>query len=118
MGFIYLVINNINNKKYIGQTKLTIEKRWERHIYDAQNKNDDFYFHKAIRKYNPSNFTITQLEECDNSLLDEQEIYYIELYKTYYIYGYGYNLTRGGSGFTKVNQKLIMEKWNNGEAAI
>lgn len=32
MGYIYLVINNINNKKYIGQSQcLDINDRWNAH---------------------------------------------------------------------------------------
>ena len=108
MGYIYLITNKINNKKYVGQTTKTVIKRWEKHCYDALNNRDDFYFHKAIRKYGLENFIIQQLQQGNNEQLDELEIKYIALYNTYYIYGQGYNLTRGGQGFTKINQDLIL----------
>lgn len=117
MGYIYIVINNVNQKKYVGQTTKDINKRWDEHCYDAINNYDDFYFHKAIRKYKPKNFTIKQLIECEDSLLDEKEIFYIEQYKTFYIYNQGYNLTRGGSGGTKVNRIEIIQQWNQGKSA-
>lgn len=117
MGYIYLVVNKINNKKYVGQTTRTIQKRWEDHIYDALNNHDDFYFHRAIRKYGIENFNITELVSCSDDQLDEQEIYYIERYKTFYIYNQGYNLTRGGSGGTKVNRAEIMLQWSQGKSA-
>ena len=47
-GFIYLVSNNINNKKYIGQTKRTVEERWSDHLSKLQS--DVNYFHNAILK--------------------------------------------------------------------
>lgn len=31
MGIIYLIENNINNKKYIGQTQETLGQRWCQH---------------------------------------------------------------------------------------
>ena len=116
MGYIYIITNNINQKKYVGQTTQTIEKRWAEHCYDAINNRDDFYFHKAIRKYGQENFTIECLIECEDSLLDEKEIFYIEKYKTFYIYNLGYNLTRGGSGSTKINRDEIMLQWNQGKS--
>lgn len=118
MGYIYLVTNLINNKKYVGQTTLTINERWKRHIYEAIYKLDDFYFHKAIKKYGVENFKVEELCSCNDNELDEKEIYYIEYYKTYYIYKKGYNLTRGGSGYTKVNKNEIMKLWDNGLSAI
>lgn len=117
MGYIYLVTNLINNKKYVGQTTLTIEERWSQHIYDAIFKYDDFYFHKAIRKYKKENFKIEKVCECLNSELDDKEIYYIDFFKTYYIYNQGYNLTRGGCGGTKVKEEEIMKLWYSGISA-
>lgn len=117
MGYIYLVTNLINSKKYIGQTTLTVQERWNRHLYDAFAKYDDFYFHKAIRKYGKENFKVEEICQCPNEELDEKEIYYINYYKTYYIYKQGYNLTRGGSGGTKVNENEVMALWNSGMSA-
>lgn len=118
MGYIYLITNLINNKKYVGQTKFTVEKRWAQHQYDALNERDDFYFHRALRKYGINNFKISILKECPNEELNEYECYYIDEYKTYYIYNQGYNLTRGGNGFTKINDKMIMLEWAEGKSAI
>ena len=80
MGYIYLVTNLINSKKYIGQTTLTVQERWNRHLYDAFAKYDDFYFHKAIRKYGKENFKVEEICQCPNEELDEKEIYYINYY--------------------------------------
>lgn len=114
MGYIYLVTNLINNKRYVGQTTLTVSERWERHQYDALMKRDDFYFHKALRKYGIKNFSIEQIIECQNEELDDKECYYIDFYNTYYLHNKGYNLTRGGGGYKKVDANKVMELWNNG----
>lgn len=52
--------------------------------------------HKAIYKYGIENFSIEILEECDISLLDEKEIYYIELLNSN-DKKIGYNVSKGGS---------------------
>jgi len=35
MGYIYKIINNVNNKIYIGQTSRSIESRWKEHIIES-----------------------------------------------------------------------------------
>lgn len=117
MGYIYLITNQINNKQYVGQTTQTIEKRWQEHIYSAINNCDDFYIHRAMRKYGINNFNIKQLIQCNDDNLDEQEIFFIQKYQTYYLYNRGYNLTRGGKGTTKVNRDEIFKQWNDGKSA-
>lgn len=34
---IYVITNTANNKKYIGQTWKTIQKRWQQHCTDEKN---------------------------------------------------------------------------------
>ena len=47
-GTIYLATNLINNKKYVGQTKCSFERRKRNHLSEAKN-NPRRYFQKAIR---------------------------------------------------------------------
>lgn len=97
-GYIYKITNKVNGKSYIGQTRYTIEFRWRQH----QHKKDNTYFHNAIKKYGAENFIVEQLEECDTSLLNEREIFYIAKYDTF---NNGYNLTIGGDG----NRRLLLD---------
>jgi group I intron endonuclease len=104
MGKIYLIINNINNKMYVGQTKHSIECRFREH----QQPSKKTAITQAIQKYGKENFTIELLEECNIHNLDERETFYIEKYNSY---KEGYNNTIGGgsqyiSHTPEVKQKL------------
>lgn len=94
-GFIYKITNKVNNKVYIGQTRYTVEFRWRQH----QHKQDNCYFHNAIRKWGVDNFTVEILEKCDVDLLDSREIFYIAKYDSYKS---GYNSTLGEEGNKKI----------------
>ena len=93
---IYQMINNITNKKYIGQS-INIQKRIEQHFYISFHKNDSSYYsaiHSAIRKYGKQNFSWRILEECSVEEMDEKERYYIKEYNT--LAPNGYNILEGG----------------------
>ncbi len=117
MGFIYVVTNIINNKKYVGLTSKTIEERWKRHLYDANIRKDDFYFHKAIRKYGENNFKIEKVEECPDEHLKEREKFYIQQYNSFYKNKQGYNLTLGGDGLSSIDYKKVLSLWDCGLSA-
>lgn len=90
-GYIYLIENKINGKKYIGKTYSSIEKRWKEHIKDRIRFDRPLY--RAMNKYGIENFSIQELEYCEN--LEEREIYWISFYDSYHN---GYNATLGGDG--------------------
>lgn len=96
MGYIYKITNKINGKIYIGQTSKTIQERFESHLRKAK-QHTNRYLYDAMNRYGYENFIISQIEECDNSKLDEREIYWIAYYKSNNK-KYGYNMTAGGGG--------------------
>ena len=96
MGYIYKITNKINNKIYIGQTKKTIEQRFQEHLKKAK-IHTNRYLYDAMNKYGYDNFMVSQIEECSNNKLDEREIYWIAYYKSNNK-KYGYNMTAGGGG--------------------
>lgn len=103
-GIIYCATNYCNNKKYIGQTKYTLDIRKNGHINDAK-RNKGFLFHKALIKYN---FDFSwEILESDVLIdeLDTKEKFYIELYDTFNSEK-GYNLTSGGGYCKKVKYSL------------
>ncbi len=87
---IYILINNINQKKYIGQS-WDIYKRIRSH----KNGDDDSLISRAIIKYGFDNFSIQTIQVPDDQiLLDNIESYLICKHS---IKPIGYNLKTGGS---------------------
>lgn len=106
-GYIYKITNDINDKVYIGKTLKTIEDRWKIHLQDRSKeevKNRPLY--KAMNKYGKEHFHIEKIECCDESIIDNREIYWIEYYHSY---SNGYNATLGGDGKTLYNYDLIIK---------
>lgn len=98
---IYKITNDINNKIYVGQTWIGIEKRFKRHCSESRWKNTkNMPIVLAIQKYGKEHFKISILEELPidskQSLLDDREVYWSDTLKT--ISPYGYNLRVGCAG--------------------
>lgn len=112
MGYIYKITNNINGKIYIGQTRVTEPQRWQQHVWHANNKpdNDSPLLCRAIKKYGKENFTRTIIEECNNQLLNEREIYWIKYFNSTN-HEIGYNVENGGQGHLKYSDEEILEAY-------
>lgn len=75
---IYLIKNNISKKEYIGQS-INIEKRWKDHKKDLRNNiHKNQHLQNAYNKYGENNFNFYILEECDKSILNDKEKFYIK----------------------------------------
>ena len=97
---VYVHINKINNKKYVGQTS-NVKRRWRQNgieYYDyskAENQQNPFW--KAIKKYGWNNFNHIILK--DKLTLEEAnywENYYLNFYNSRTT-EYGYNVREAGS---------------------
>ena len=107
MAYIYQIINDINNKIYVGKTEISLERRFYLHCKDAQTercKNRPLY--NAMNKYGFEHFHIEELEKTDSP--DEREQYWIEKLNTYYN---GYNATLGGDGKRRLDYDKIIERY-------
>jgi len=99
---IYMFVNLVNNKKYIGQSH-NIGKRITQHKINAglNDKRGQTYLSHAIRKYGMCNFKIEIIHIChheiEQSELDSLEIFYIKKYNSSN-QCFGYNTTQGGGG--------------------
>lgn len=92
-GFIYIIRNTVNNKVYIGQTKVSVTTRWQEHLRHA--KYGDQIINRAMRKYGIDKFYVETLEICSIDVIDYREIYYIDLYDSTNK-SKGYNVSIGG----------------------
>ena len=127
IGSIYVLINSINGKLYIGQTTEWYHKRWQAH--KDKSKKSNILISKAIRKYGFENFekyVIYQTNEVDDKkqlidILDFYEKKYISEFKTT-DKTIGYNITDGGNGscgyhLTDEHKKIVSAahkgKFNN-----
>ena len=114
MPYIYKIINNVNNKVYIGKTSSSIESRWKEHKEDAFCKSKGHRpLYSAIRKYGLEHFSIEEVEECPNDeIACEREIYWIEFYSSF---KNGYNATIGGDGRRYADYDLIYSLFQEGK---
>ena len=117
MGYIYVITNLINSKKYVGKTTITIEERFNEHCKDSQKERcEKRPLYDAFNKYGIENFKIEQLEYIeDDSKLSDREIYWIKELQTYG--RNGYNATKGGDGKILYDHNEILELYNLGYSA-
>jgi len=117
-GHIYVITNNTNNKKYVGQTRshrLNKNKyrpfgfigRFRDHINECNSNKKNYckYLNNALIKYGYNNFKCELIIQCDIEELNKYEKYYIKEYNT--LYPNGYNLTEGGKSFSYINTNNI-----------
>ena len=114
MPYIYKIINDINDKVYIGKTSKTIEHRWKEHREDATTKSKDHRpLYSAIQKYGIEHFQIEEIEEVPNDeIACEREKYWIEYYGSF---KNGYNATKGGDGCQYADYDLIYALFKEGK---
>lgn len=96
---IYLITNNINNKKYIGYTSNKIGHRFTNHCSTYQPKNQKrSLISLAIEKYGKHNFSCDVIfQSVDYEYCRSIETHFINEYNSH-ISGYGYNIDFGGTG--------------------
>ena len=107
MAYIYQIINDINQKIYVGKTEFSIEKRFKEHCQDAFREcNEKRPLYSAMRKYGIENFHIELIEETDNP--EEREIFWIEQKRSF---KNGYNATMGGDGKHYIDYDLVISTY-------
>ena len=99
-GVVYLLVNTVNGKMYVGQTTQSLKKRMRNHI------NGKLCVDNAIRKHKPKNFRCEILKRCATKAeLDAWERFFIAALKTKS--PLGYNRTDGGDGsYTRTDETL------------
>ena len=90
MGTIYCVTGP-NGKRYIGQTRRSVNKRWKEHL---RCQGSCILLESAIAKYGSSSFTFEVLLEINDQFLNEYECKFIDMFDT--LEPNGYNIMSGG----------------------
>ncbi len=115
IGFIYLATNLTNNKKYVGQTRRTVDERIKDHVKDV--KRSKLPFHRAIKKYGIDGFKIDEFE-FPEYLLNEKEKEYIIKFETTQT-DKGYNIKPGGASewdyVPPSDESRLKMGWNRGQ---
>jgi len=107
---VYVVVNKINGKMYIGSTERNLKIRLQRHIAKAK-VGSMCTLHKAIRKYDRDNFDIRMIEEFSSrEAMLVGEICWVSYFDTYKS-SYGYNDTIGGDGGNTNGGKKFNNDW-------
>ena len=89
---IYKIVNKINGKAYIGQTRQALQKRIAYHMWHNETP-----VQKALNKYGINNFIVTIIDDAESrEVLNEKEQYWIRELNC--MAPNGYNLTAGGEG--------------------
>ena len=100
---IYKILNTVNGKVYIGQSK-HIKQRWSEHKKELRaNRHPNSHLQRSWNKYGEESFQHIILEECEENILDEREKYYIEIYDSFDSDN-GYNLTDGGGSNRDISE--------------
>lgn len=110
MGFIYLIENDLNDKKYVGLTTRSVERRWKEHLRQTNQLIDEI-----IAELGEEHFRIKVIEDCPDEIIDDREKYWINYYDSF---NNGYNMTCGGRAETMVlntdKMQKTIELWNQG----
>lgn len=119
---IYLIINKINNKVYVGKTK-NFKKRFAQYLYDYEKQRGDQinqYLLSSMNKYGFENFEFSIVEYCSIEECAERELFWMKELDSLNR-NKGYNLRSDSStGMVthpetskKISERLSLE-WANG----
>lgn len=111
---IYKATNQVNKKAYVGYTQYDMSHRRDQHYRKAAGGSPT-HFHKALRKYNESDWEWEALITCSTVRQALQEE--VRLIEEHGTYENGYNGTVGGEaggGPCSANKKRLLSEYFTG----
>lgn len=110
---LYLVVNKINGKFYVGKTSRGLDRRWKEHKNSSVNYKKKNYFFSALKKWGLENFDICVIDRA-SSMAESSELekQYIQAFRSCSA-EFGYNTSLGGEGVhpNEVTKKKISDAW-------
>lgn len=98
MFSIYIITNDVNGKRYVGQTIKPVAIRFSQHVSVSRPGVRGSALHRAIAKYGRAAFTVSTIATCETKVrADELECAWIGFTRSD-SRDVGYNLTEGGGG--------------------
>lgn len=89
--YIYIIKNIVNNKVYVGSTKSPYSRKISHFRNLLKNNHHSIYLQRSYNKYKKENFEFIVLSEFNDENRKENELLYINKYKSY-LPQYGYNM--------------------------
>ena len=107
MSYIYKITNNVTGMSYVGNTSYDIHKRWHEHCRDSKKARcAKRPLYQDMQKYGTDKFCIGIIEECEASIAQAREVYWINKLNTF---RNGYNCTIGGEGKSHVDYSALIK---------
>lgn len=100
-GIVFLVYLIVNNKRYVGITNQTMERRMARCRARSQVPRPRWLIHRAIKKYGWDAFHVNIIDTTDTVEVAKQKEQFHIAEQHAFVVDYpdrGYNMTRGGEG--------------------
>lgn len=108
---VYMILNTINNKYYVGSTKTKFITRFNHHKnLLISNKHGNKYLQRSFNKNGKENFIFKILEICSIEEIIAKEQYYIDFYKAY-DRDLGYNILSkafSSEGYKHTKENLLL----------
>jgi group I intron endonuclease len=125
-GGIYMIVNLINGKIYIGKTK-NFYKRYYQYLYDIKKQRSDHindYLLNSFNKHGQENFhfdCVEVVEDLDEKYISERELFWMDCYNSCNRHS-GYNLRRDSSTGMVTHKntsdkisKRLKKEWKEGK---
>lgn len=120
MGVIYK-ITSPTSRIYIGQAK-NLRKRIATHKFSMRKEKSNVILINSFKKYGFKEHKIEVIEECENEMMNEREVFWIKKLNSFYTDNpLGMNMTTGGEGHTGFDKfdeerkiKVLKNLYKNG----
>lgn len=123
-GGIYMIINSVNRKIYIGKTKNFL-RRSKQYLYDYKQRRGDHinsHLMNAFDKYGFENFTMLPVEvlTCATKMTERELFWMVNLKTTERKYGYNLRMDSSSSMITHAETSIkisnnLKRQWANGD---